>query len=121
MPADDIAQHADVDLVTIPFHLSFQRLIDLFGATNGAALAETISRFQKRALTEEGRELLTSEERKILRTMDLSLLEISASRRAFIDQVDDETLRKRTAGIPSFSSTSPASGFSESSRSSAAP
>src|SRR6266436_6818581 len=29
MPPDDIAQHADVDLATIPFHLSFQRLIDL--------------------------------------------------------------------------------------------
>ena len=121
MPADDIAQHADVDLVTIPFHLSFQRLIDLFGATNGAALAETISRFQKRALTEEGRELLTSEEREILRTMDLSLLEISASRRAFIDQADDDTVRKRRAGILSLSSTSPASGFGESSWSSAAP
>ncbi len=121
IPPDDIAQHADVDLVTIPFHLSFQRLIDLFGATNGAALAETISRFQKRALTEEGRELLTSEEREILRTMDLSLLEIAASRWAFIDQADDETLRKRTAGILSLSSTSPASGFSESSWSSAAP
>ena len=121
IPPGDIAQHADVDLVTIPFHLSFQRLIDLFGATNGAALAETISRFQKRALTEEGRELLTSEEREILRVMDLSLLEIAASRRAFIDQADDETLRKRTAGILSLSSTSPASGFSESSWSSAAP
>jgi len=122
MPPDDIAQHADVDLVTIPFHLSFQRLIDLFGATNGAALAETISRFQKRALTEEGRELLTSEEREILRAMDLSLLEISASRRAFIDQADDDTVRKRTAGILSLSSsTSPASGFGESSWSSAAP
>src|SRR6266566_1794715 len=121
IPPDDIAQHAAVDLVTIPFHLSFQRLIDLFGATNGAALAETISRFQKRALTEEGRELLTSEEREILRTMDLSLLEIAASRWAFIDQADDETLRKRTAGNLSLSSTSPASGFSESSWSSAAP
>ena len=121
MPADDIAQHADVDLVTIPFHLSFQRLIDLFGATNGAALAETISRFQKRALTEEGRQLSTSEEREILRTMDLSLLEISASRRAFIDQADDDTVRKRRAGILSLSSTSPASGFGESSWSSAAP
>ncbi len=121
MPPDDIAQHADVDLVTIPFHLSFQRLIDLFGATDGAALAETISRFQKRALTEEGRELLTSEEQEILRAMNLSLLEIAAARRAFIDQADNETLRKRTDAILSLSSTSPASGFGESSWSSASP
>ncbi len=120
MPPDDIAQHADVDLATIPLHLSFQRLIDLFGATNGAALAETISRFQKRALTEEGRKLFTSEEREILRAMDLSLIEIAAARRAFIDQADNETLRKRTDAILSSSSTSPASGFGESSWSSAA-
>src|SRR5438132_11229099 len=58
MPPDDIAQHADVDLVTIPFHLSFQRLIDLFGATYGAALAGTIYLFQKQYLTEEGCEVL---------------------------------------------------------------
>jgi hypothetical protein len=121
MPPDDIAQHADVNLATIPLHLSFQRLIDLFGVTNGAALAEAISRFQKRALTEEGRELLTSKEREILRAMDLSLLEIAAARRAVIDQVDDETVRKRTARILSLSSTSPASGFGERSWSSAAP
>ena len=121
MPPDDIVQHADVDLVTIPLHLSFQRLIDLFGVTNGAALAEAISRFQKRALTEEGRKLFTSEEREILRAMDLSLIEIAAARRAFIDQADNETLRKRTDAILSPSSTSPASGFGESSWSSAAP
>src|SRR4029077_7246207 len=71
MPPDDIAQHADVDLATLPLHLSFQRLIDLFGVTNGAALAETISRFQKQALTEEGRELLTSKERETPRTAAL--------------------------------------------------
>jgi len=121
MPPADIAEHADVDLATIPLHLSFQRLIDLFGVTNGAALAETISRFQKQALTEEGRELLTSKEREILGTMDLSLLEIAMARRAFIEQADDETLRKRTAGILSLRSTSPASGFGERRWTSAAP
>jgi hypothetical protein len=121
MPPDDIAQHADLDLVTIPFHLSFQRLIDLFGASNRDALAEIISQFQKRTLTEEGREFLTSEDRQILPAMDFSLLEIAASQQAFIDQADDETLRKRTAGILNLTSTSPASGFSESSWSSAPP
>ena len=119
MPADDIAQHADVDLVTIPFHLSFQRLIDLFRASNRDALAETISRFQRRALNEVERHLLNVEEREILHTMDLSLIEIEAARRAFIDQAENETLRKRTDGILRSGSSSPAGGFGESSWSSA--
>jgi hypothetical protein len=111
MPPDKVAEVADVDLATIPFHLSFQRLLDLFRASTGDALAEIISRFQKRALTDEARKLLTPEEREILRAMDLSLLEIAAARRAFLDRTDDETLRKRTEAILGFGSTSPLRGF----------
>ena len=118
MPPDKVAEVADVDLVTIPFHLSFQRLLDLFRASNGDALAEIISRFQKRALINEARELLTPEERGILHAMDLSLLEIAAARRAFLDRADDETLRKRTEAILGFGSTSPVRGFGGSSWSS---
>ncbi len=119
MPADDIAQHADVDLVTIPFHLSFQRLIDLFRASNRDALAEIISQFQRHALNEDKRDLLSGEEREILHAMDISLIEIEAARRAFIDQAENETLRKRTHAILRSGSSSPASGFGESSWSSA--
>ena len=86
MPPDDIAQYADVDLVKIPFHLSFQRLIDLFQASNRDALSEIISEFQRHALNEDRRDLMSGEERKILHAMDLSLIEIEASRRGFIDQ-----------------------------------
>jgi hypothetical protein len=119
MPGDDIAQHADVDLVTIPFHLSFQRLIDLFRASNRDALVEIISQFQRHALNEDKRDLLSVEEREILHAMDLSLIEIEAARRAFIDQAENETLRKRTDAILRSGSSSPASGFGESSWSSA--
>ena len=119
IPPDDIAQHADLDLVTIPFHLSFQRLIDLFGASNRDALAEIISEFQRHALNEHKRDLLSVEEREILHAMDLSLIEIEAARRAFIDQAENETLRKRTDLILRSGSSSPASGFGESSWSSA--
>jgi hypothetical protein len=111
MPPDKVAEVADVDLATIPFHLSFQRLLDLFRVSNGDALAEVISRFQKRALTDEARELLTPEEREILHAMNLSLLEIAAARRAFLDRADDQMLRKRTEAILGFGSTSPLRGF----------
>jgi hypothetical protein len=51
--------------------------------------------------------------------MDLSLIEIEAARRAFIDQAENETLRKRTDAILRSGSSSPAGGFGESSWSSA--
>jgi hypothetical protein len=114
MPRDSFAGYGDVDPATIPFHLSFQRLLDLFGASKGDALAEMISQFQKRAPNNEKRK----QEREILRAMGLSLSEIAAARRAFIDHANTETLRKRTEALVRFASSSPARGFGESSWSS---
>jgi hypothetical protein len=115
MPRDSFADDGEIGLATIPFHLSFQRLLDLFRASRGDALAETISQFQKRALRNEERKQLTAEEREILRAMGLSLSEIAATR-TFIDHADTETLRKRTEAILNPASSSPQSGFGGSSR-----
>ena len=120
MPGDSFADDGEVGLATIPFHLSFQRLLDLFGASKGDALAEMISRFQKRALNNEKRKQISGKEREILKAMGLSLSEIEDARRAFIDHADTETLRKRTEALLGFASTSPARGFGESSWSSSA-
>jgi hypothetical protein len=114
MPSDNFADDGEVGLATIPFHLSFQRLLDLFGASKGDALAEMISQFQKRALNNEERMQLSDEEREILRAMDLSLSEIAAARRSFIDTAGSETLRKRAETLLSFGPASPARAFSES-------
>lgn len=119
MPADSVSENVDVDLATVPFHLSFQRLIDLFRASNGDALTEIISRLQNRAVTEEDRQLLSAEEWEILRAMNLSLPEIDAARRAFGDRAGDDLLRKRAEAILGFGATSPAGGFGGSSWSSA--
>jgi len=114
-PPDSVAENMDVDLATIPFHISFQRLIDLFRAANGDALTEIISRLQKRALSDDDRELLSAEEWEILRAMNLSLDQIGAARRAFRDRAADKKLRKRTEAILGFGSSSPMSGFGGSS------
>jgi hypothetical protein len=118
MPRDNFADDGEVGLATIPFHLSFQRLLDLFGGSKGDALAGMISQFQKRALNNEKRKQLSGKEREILRATGLSLSEIAAARRAFIDHANTETLRKRTEALLGFASTSPARGFGESSWSS---
>ena len=115
MPPDSVMPNADADLATIPFHLSFQRLIDLFRAQNGDALTEIISRLQRRAVSDEDRDLLSADEWAILRAMDLSLDDIDAARRPFTDRVASEKLRKRAEAILGFGATSPPRSFSESS------
>src|SRR5215469_11553002 len=51
IPPAEISEAERVDLATIPFHLRFQQLVDLFGAADNDALATVISRFQTRALS----------------------------------------------------------------------
>jgi hypothetical protein len=115
MPPDSVAEKVDVDLATIPFHLSFQRLIDLFRAANGDALTEIISRLQRRAVTDEDRDLLSPEEWEILRAMNLSLDDIGLARRAFTERAGSEKLRKRAESLLGFGSSSPSRGFGGSS------
>jgi hypothetical protein len=114
VPPDDFAENADVGLVTIPLHLSFQHLLDLFSASNGADLTEVISQFQKRALSGEERTRLSPEEKRILHRLEVSLPEIAAARRA-LDEADTEKLARRTRAFLTFASTSPSRAFSESS------
>jgi len=120
VPRDDIAETANVDLATIPLHLSFQQLLDLFGAPKRSGLAESISQFETLALDDGERGVLSRKEREVLRTTNISLSEITAARRAFADLVTSEKLRKISRAILNFGSTSPARGFDQSSWSSGA-
>ena len=120
MPRASFADDGEIDLATIPMHFSFQRLLDLFGASKGDSLTEVISQFQKRALNNEKCKQLSGKEREICRAMGLSLSEIAAARRAFIDEASIDTLRKRTEPLIGYASTSPARGFGECSWSSSA-
>ena len=114
MPPESVSENADVDLVTIPFHLSFQRLIDLFRASNPDALSEIVSRLQKRTVTDEDRAHLTSEEWEVLRAMNLSVNEIGAARQAFFSK-NAKALRRRAETLLGFGGSSPSGSFSESS------
>ena len=114
MPPDAVAENVDVDVATIPFHLSFQRLIDLFRASNNEILSEIISRLQNRAMTEEERALLSAEEWEILRAMDLSLEDLKTGRGTLTDRISEATLRRRAEALLGFGATSPWSAFSSS-------
>ena len=114
MPPYSSTEIADVDLVAIPFHMSFQQLLESFGPANNTELATVISQFQKRALSSKERTRLGTEEKRILRRLDVSLSEIAAARRAF-DETDAEKLVKLTGGQPALGATSPSGEFGESS------
>jgi len=110
IPPAEMSEAGHVDLATIPFHLRFQQLVDLFGAAKDDALATVISRFQTRAVSSGRYEKLTPEERKILRRAGVALSELADARRAF-NQLDSEKLRKETEALLKPSSTSPSRGF----------
>ena len=115
MPPDSVAENVDVDLATIPFHLSFQRLIDLFRASNTDALTEIISRLQNRAVAAEERDLLSAEEWEILRAMDLSLDDLKSTRGSIAGRVNEAALRRRAEALLGFGASSPARPFGGSS------
>jgi len=102
------AEH--VDLATIPFHLRFQQLVDLFGAANDDALATVISRFQARAVSGGKHERLSSEERKILQRTGIAQSQLADARRAF-NQIDREKLKRRAEALLGAGSTSPSRAF----------
>ena len=115
MPVQQVGENDNVDVATIPFHLSFQRLIDLFRAAKPAAVTELVSRLQQRTLSDEDRALLSEQDWEILRSMDLSVDEIVASRDAFSDRKNASALRRRAETLLGNASTSPSRAFGESS------
>ena len=108
MPAETIAQNLDVDLATVPFHLSFQRLVDLFRLERGRdALTGIISRLQERALSSDEHESVSADEWEILHAMDLSLDEMRTARSEFATQLGQAALRRRAETLLGFGATSP--------------
>jgi Domain of unknown function (DUF4912) len=110
MPRYEVGETADMAIAMLPFHVSFQHLLDLFEPTSDTALAKIIARFQERALNSEAPNGLRPEEKKILRKLNVSPSEIAMARRVF-DQTDCEKLTRRATVLPCFGSTSPSRGF----------
>jgi len=114
MPPETASEKVEVDVATVPFHLSFQHIVDLFQTSSGDELMEGISELQERAA--ESEESLTPAEHQILHAMNISLAEVAAARRAYLDSPHREALRKRLEAMLGFGSSSPAGGFGGSSR-----
>ena len=110
LPPHGIVELADVDLATIPFHLSFQQLANLFGAANDTSVAKVVSEFQKRVFNSDKPNEATRSDTQILRNLNLSLPEIAAAERDF-KKIDTEKLARRARAMLRFAATSPERGF----------
>jgi hypothetical protein len=113
MPPSAIGKTANVDLATIPFHVAFQQLLNLFESDSKIPLAVAISRFEKHVLSSQSNPL-TAADKEVLRKLAISLPQITAAWRRF-DETDAEKLVKLAGRQPALGATSPSREFGESS------
>jgi hypothetical protein len=107
-PPDDVSENASIDVVTVPFHVSFQRMVDAFRASkyDGDALVEIVGRLQERADI-PGDVALTDTDRELLRAIDLSLSETDTMQRSRLRKSEDVfATRQRIESILGFGASS---------------
>jgi hypothetical protein len=107
-PPDDVAEDESVDVATIPFHLSFQRIVDAFRGSkyDGDALAEIIGQLQHHADTSDA--ALPEEERELLRALEAVEPAEDARERARLRNAPPVvTTREKVESILGFGATSP--------------
>lgn len=107
-PPDDVSEKASIDVATVPFHLSFQRMVDAFRASkyDGEALVEVIGRLQERA-DDLADSALTETDRELLRAIDWSLAEIETVEREQLRKSEDPfATRRRIESILGFGASS---------------
>jgi hypothetical protein len=82
-PPDDVSESDSIDVATVPFHLSFQRMVDAFRASkyDGDALVEIVSRLQEQ-VDLPGEEGMAETDRELLHAISSSLSETDATQRA---------------------------------------
>jgi hypothetical protein len=116
MPADASSENMQIDLATVPFHISFQKLVDRLGLTNGDSLVTALSRLEDRIVAFAERDVdLAPADREILRGLDMSIEDLRSGRVSFAKRPNELRLRKRSEAILGFGGTSPTSGSGASS------
>lgn len=107
-PPDEVAESGPIDVATVPFHLSFQRMVDAFRGSkyDGDALVEILGRLQEHADTSEAS--LPESEREILRALGSASPGTDAAQRSrFRNTPDTFFTRRRIESILGFGATSP--------------
>lgn len=110
MPPEGCTIAANVDLATIPFHLNFQQLANLFGAADHTSIATVVSESQRRLLSDHTPNEATALDTQISRDLNVSLHDIAAAERAF-KNTDTEKLARHARATFRAAVTSPQHGF----------
>jgi hypothetical protein len=106
-PPDDVAETAPIEVATVPFHLSFQRMVDSFRGSkyDGDALVEILGHLQERADNSDGS--LPESEREILRTLESGLPGPASQQRVRLRNARETFFtRQRLESILGFGATS---------------
>ena len=119
-PPDSLTENAEVDFATVPFHLSFQRIIDLFGVAkhDNESLTDMLARVREGAASRNEKRPFTMEQQEVVRALDEALA--SAPAPATRDQLlTDAGVQQHLESILGIgrSGTSPTHGFGGSSHS----
>jgi hypothetical protein len=116
MPADAPSGNTQVDVATVPFHISFQKLVDLLSLTNEAPLVTALSRLEDRIVAFAERDVdLAAAHREVLRALNMSIDDLRGGRVSFADRPNELQPGKRAEAILALGATSPTSGFGASS------
>lgn len=110
MPPQAAVEIDDVELATIPFHLSFHQLSNLFGVTDDVSIAKVVSKVQKQVLNGEKANEAVPPDTQILRQLNLSVPEIAAAERDFRN-IDTAILARRAHSMFRSAATSRLRGF----------
>lgn len=108
-PPDDVSESTNIDVATVPFHLSFQHMVDTFRGSkyDGDALVEIVAQLQKHA-DNCVHESLPEAEREILRVLESTLSDANAQQRMELKKAEDVfATRQRIAAILGFGASSP--------------
>lgn len=117
-PSDKIGTVSPGDFALVPFHITFQRLTQLFRAAKSPEepLTQSLARLQEKALHSEERGLLTPEEREVFRAMKESISGSDLFPERGFDRASEMRLQQKLERILGFGASSPTSPFGGSSR-----
>lgn len=107
-PPEDVGETGPIDVATVPFHLSFQRIVDAFRGSkyDGEAIVEILAEMQAQA--DKPGTALAEADREILRAIDLSFSETDTLHRSRLRESEDAfATRQRVESILGFGASSP--------------
>jgi hypothetical protein len=107
MPFESESPDNAIDVATIPFHLSFQRMLNVLRESNDGDLVQTLARIQERAAQSLE---LGPEEQEMLRALDLSVDDLRDHAAYQASLTRSEKIRDRSEKLFGFGGASPSKG-----------